>query len=928
MNSMRSDKRKTGIPLIGELSWGSHFCQFYRNEAELLDIVIPYFTAGIENNELCIWVTAKSPCSGADDAAAAQFKNHLEQGRVEIITPACWLAMEDSPVGAAVSMLDRSVREGFEGVRFAFSTLGEGLRDDNFSEEWLRDMGRYNVIAFFAYPREEVGAIGFMERMKRHHLALVANAGSWEIIESSEARMKCEDLHWSEEKLRYLFSGMMEGFAYHRIVLDPEGSPCDYVFLEVNEAFERLTGLSAGDILGRRVTEIVPGIAEDPFDWIGKFGEVALTGTPLRFEACSRHLKKWYSVSAFSPHRGFFAVTFSEVTARKEAEQENLKLNEELSKKVVELSVANDSLRNSRLAAMNLMEDALIARREAEETNQRLQALLQALPVGVSFSQDIACRSISGNPALFEQFEITHEDNISASSPDSTAAGRQVRYLSDGCELSVDDLPLQRAVAENRLIGPMEMEVVLPSGRRWFTEATGVPIRDHEGGVVAGLAVTLDITKRKVAEEWLEKEYREIMLAHRFLQTFFRESGDDLYSDALDVMTREMKSAFGVLGYIDEQGILVCPSMSRLLDECEVEGKCINYPPEKWTGLWSRAIREKRALYTNDPPPVPPGHPVILNNLAAPIMFQGKVIGLINLANKETDYTEADREFMVSVADRIAPVFYAHLQRQFREQERMAAEEALRKAHDELEAKVEERTAEIREKDQIMLQQSRQAAMGEMIGNIAHQWRQPLNTLSLLIGTLPMLLERGELSREELAALEEKAMGIIQHMSQTINDFSNYFKPDKEKVPFHAGKAVAKTLNLIRDSFANRGIAIEVETETDPVVNGYPNEFSQVLLNILLNARDALTERRIGNPKVVIRLAAERETAVVTLSDNAGGIPDDIMDKIFDPYFTTKGPEHGTGVGLFMSKGIIEKNMGGRLTARNNENGAEFRIEV
>jgi len=274
--------------------------------------------------------------------------------------------------------------------------------------------------------------------------------------------------------------------------------------------------------------------------------------------------------------------------------------------------------------------------------------------------------------------------------------------------------------------------------------------------------------------------------------------------------------------------------------------------------------------------------------------------------------------------------------------ELMSTQKALRDLNQQLEKRVSERTAalmaetaqrlqameDLREKDRLLMQQSRQAAMGEMIGNIAHQWRQPLNGLGLMIQTLSMSYETGNVNLEYLESFEEKAMQVIAHMSQTIDDFRNYFKPDKEKIPFHVSRAVSKTVSMIEDSFRSLQIAIEIDAEDDPVVNGYPNEFSQVLLNVLLNARDAFSEREIGKQRVVITMTAENGKAVITVTDNAGGIPEDTIDRIFDPYFTTKGPDHGTGVGLFMSKGIIEKNMGGRLTARNTSDGAEFRIEV
>ena len=256
--------------------------------------------------------------------------------------------------------------------------------------------------------------------------------------------------------------------------------------------------------------------------------------------------------------------------------------------------------------------------------------------------------------------------------------------------------------------------------------------------------------------------------------------------------------------------------------------------------------------------------------------------------------------------------------------ERREAERAL---HEETAERLQAIEA-LREKERMLIQQSRLAAMGEMIGNIAHQWRQPLNNLGLVIQQLPFYQEVGELSGEFLEKSVSQAMDLILHMSKTIDDFRNYFRPDKEKIEFRVRDTIDSTLSLIMDSFRNRHIAVEVISRNDPVIYGYRNEFSQVLLNILNNARDILTERAINDPKVLITIATKGGKAIVAIADNAGGIPDAIRGKIFDPYFTTKDPQSGTGVGLFMSKTIIEKNMGGKLSGRNIAGGAEFRIEV
>jgi C4-dicarboxylate-specific signal transduction histidine kinase len=236
--------------------------------------------------------------------------------------------------------------------------------------------------------------------------------------------------------------------------------------------------------------------------------------------------------------------------------------------------------------------------------------------------------------------------------------------------------------------------------------------------------------------------------------------------------------------------------------------------------------------------------------------------------------------------------------------------------------------SELHEKEVLLLQQSRLAALGEMIGNIAHQWRQPLNLLGLLIQELPITYMKGDFSREYLEEAVKKMLATIRHMSRTIDDFRNFSTPDKERVDFRVLEVIEKTLSLLDGSLRANGITAAVVTTADPAVNGYPNEFAQALLNIVINARDALVARGRSMPSISVTVGAEKGRCQVTVADNAGGVPESILDKIFDPYFTTKGPDKGTGIGLYMAKTIIEKHMGGTLSVRNSSEGAEFLIEL
>jgi len=245
-----------------------------------------------------------------------------------------------------------------------------------------------------------------------------------------------------------------------------------------------------------------------------------------------------------------------------------------------------------------------------------------------------------------------------------------------------------------------------------------------------------------------------------------------------------------------------------------------------------------------------------------------------------------------------------------------------------LEKRVQQGVSENREKDIMLIQQNRQAALGEMLDHIAHQWKQPLTSISLIVQELEETSSYGELNDKIVEEAVSKTIALVQHMGQTIDTFRGFYRPDKEKLVFNLKDSIDQALAFMAPAFRFHSIAIELDVDPGLTAFGYPKEYAQVLLNILANARDILMARGTERARVILRAFAEENKAVVTIEDNGGGIPEAIKDRIFDFYFTTNEADGGTGIGLYMSRNIIEKNMGGTLTAVNTDVGALFRIEV
>ncbi len=267
--------------------------------------------------------------------------------------------------------------------------------------------------------------------------------------------------------------------------------------------------------------------------------------------------------------------------------------------------------------------------------------------------------------------------------------------------------------------------------------------------------------------------------------------------------------------------------------------------------------------------------------------------------------------------------------------ERKLAEEQLRQNKRQLEElnrtlrqRVKIEVAKNREKDIILIQQNRQAALGETLEHIVHQWKQPLNTIGMLIQFLQSYYAKGKLTDDFVRDIVDKTMDLLHHMSQTAEVFRDYYKPEKEKRAFGMRSSVEEALSFVEPEFRHQNIAVEIDADPELAGHGFPKEFAQVLLIILTNARDAFKERKTENPRLAIKVFAEGKRAVVTVTDNAGGIPEKVIGKVFDLYFTTKEATGGTGIGLYMAKSIIEKHMNGSLSVTNVNGGAQFRIEV
>ncbi|AFL69314.1 PAS domain-containing sensor histidine kinase [Sulfurospirillum barnesii] len=339
--------------------------------------------------------------------------------------------------------------------------------------------------------------------------------------------------------------------------------------------------------------------------------------------------------------------------------------------------------------------------------------------------------------------------------------------------------------------------------------------------------------------------------------------------------------------------------------------------------LW-QTILQKKAYKSTVKNKAKDGSTFYVNTTVFPILNEvGDIEEFIAIRYDVTESVRLSEALMTK--DKELEELNATLEKRVEEQTK-----ALVELNQTLEEKVKEEVEKNREKDRFLFQQSRLASMGEMIANIAHQWRQPLSELTITLYQMKKVYTKQHSDKDD--AFEQSyahAKKIISKMSETIEDFRNFFSPERQSDLFALSRVAKEAIDIMRGTLERNEVKIDLVVHSDVFIQGYFNEFSQVFINIINNSIDAFNMNNIKQRLIYIEIDTSMQgDAIMRLCDNAGGIEESLLDKVFEPYFTTKHASSGTGLGLYMSKMIVNNSMKGLIVVKNENDGACFTITI
>jgi len=437
-----------------------------------------------------------------------------------------------------------------------------------------------------------------------------------------------------------------------------------------------------------------------------------------------------------------------------------------------------------------------------------------------------------------------------------------------------------------------------------WIDSRGKTFYDDQGNPVRMVGTHTDITMLKNSEEknLLHAKRSDALLALPQLNDTLSE--EEFMQKSMEFCEDLTHSVISFIHFVndDEKTIeLVTWSNRTLKNYCHAVFDR-HYPADQ-AGIWAEALRQKKGLIFNDyasapnKKGLPEGHAHLERFISLPVMEEGKVVMLCGVGNKTSDYNEMELESLQLIANQTWQL-----------------------------VQKKRNQAKLKEAQGLLMVKSRHAAMGEMLSMLAHQWRQPLSIINMSINNILLDLQLDAFKQEELETQLQDMMSQTQYLSNTIDDFRNFFKPSKQQEMEALHTTIENALILLNPSFTSNGIKATFENKTITKNKFYTKELLQVLISILTNAKEALIQTNIANPKITVHVSENKTTISIKITDNAGGIDQKILDKVFDPYFSTKQKKDGTGLGLYMSKVIVEKHLFGEIRVSNVSNGACFEL--
>ena len=942
--------RKSGLDFIGDVPWGTHFCQFYQTKEDLVDILVPYFRAGLENNEFCMWVT--SPPLEVKEAKAAlrkavpDLEKYIRKGQITILSYADWYLLSGTfdsgrVLQGWVEKEKAALRSGLDGLRLTGNTFWlerNGWKAfTDYEEEVNNAIGKYRMMAICTYSLEKCNANEIIDVMKNHQFALIKRRGKWELIESAEKKRLAGDLIKTEKKIAALYNFMTEGVALHEVVYDASGKAVDYVVADVNPAFEKITGLPKEQSVGKKASELY-GTGDPPY--LDIYAKVASTGKPASFETYFAPMQKHFKISVFSPSKGKFNTVFYDITEHKKAEE-----------------------------AIRLLKD-------------RFEMAQRAARVGV-WDWDIKTGLIDWTPEMFKLFGLDPDKETA-----SFEIWESVLHPDDRekAAAKIDEALKTQSFLDN------EYRVIRPDGRVIWINALGQGEFDDQNQPTRMSGICIDISEHKRAEEILREQNSAI-----------NSASDAIFStDNAFTIKSWNKAAENIFGWTAEEVIgKASTSISDATYPC-LNGASREQAVEqlKSKGFW----RGEVIYHRKD------GSPIPVSASASLVKDEsGKVVGMVAVVHditarkkREAVLREAQRDLNRAQAvaktgswrldvqrnillwsienHRIfgvpegTPMTYEtfleivhpddkkYVDRKWKAglrgepydiEHRIVVDSKVKWVREKAELEVDtdgtllggfgttqEITdlVEMREKledyskhleklveeqTKLLRDAERLAAIGETAGMIGHDIRNPLQAI---IGELYLSkdslrsIPEGE-AKQELADSMRVIEEQVVYINKIVTDLQDYAKP-------LAPRLEENDVEQIVDSVLSTMDIPETIEVTYSIEKGFPkliidaSYMKRILTNLIANARQAMP----NGGKITINAYCLGDKAFVSVEDTGEGIPEGAKSRIFKPLFTTKAK--GQGFGLPVVKRLTEA-LNGTVTLETEEGkGTKFIVEL